>query len=154
MLAPYRSVSGQRIRIEGPAINVTPQTAVTLALSLHELATNAVKYGALSGPQGTVSLGWAIESGETDAMVRLSWTEAGGPLVAAPTRRGYGTSFIRSAIRGMGGAIDFQFRAEGLSCEIAIPAEMFVTHAPGASAPTGTVAQSGHWPSGAPGKRG
>jgi len=70
VLAPYRSVSGQRIRIEGPAINVTPQTAVTLALSLHELATNAVKYGALSGPQGTVSLGWAIESGETDAMGR------------------------------------------------------------------------------------
>jgi two-component sensor histidine kinase len=107
VLAPYRSVSGQRIRIEGPAINVTPQTAVTLALSLHELATNAAKYGALSGPQGTLSLLWAIEPGEDGAAVRLHWTEAGGPPVAAPSRRGYGTSFIRSAIKGMGARSTF-----------------------------------------------
>jgi two-component sensor histidine kinase len=129
VLAPYRSASAKRIRISGPAINVTPQIAVTLALSLHELATNAAKYGALSGPQGTLSLRWAVERGEEGAVVQLRWLEAGGPPVEAPSRRGYGTSFMRSAIKGMGGAIDFQFRAEGLSCVISIPAQMFASPA-------------------------
>jgi two-component sensor histidine kinase len=156
VLAPYRSVS----RIEGPAINVTPQTAVTLALALHELATNAAKYGAFSRPEGILFLVWTVAPGEDGAMVRLRWTEAGGPPVAAPSRRGYGTSFIRSAIKGMGGTIDFQFRPEGLDCVISIPADMFATapvldeaSAQGALG-TGTEAYSGRLWSGASGKRG
>lgn len=123
VLAPYRSAAVERIVIDGPLIELTPQSAVTLALCLHELATNAAKYGALSVPQGTVSLTWALEHIESRLLVRVSWTERGGPPTEVPSRRGYGTSFIRSAIKGLSGTIDFQFPREGLICLIVAPAE-------------------------------
>jgi two-component sensor histidine kinase len=124
VLAPYRSSCVQRVLITGPAVEVTPPAAVTLALCLHELATNAAKYGALSYPHGRVALSWGFEQGEASTIVRLSWTELGGPPVAPPSRRGYGTSFIRSAAKGsLNGAVDLQFRREGLACEMIIPLE-------------------------------
>jgi two-component sensor histidine kinase len=137
VLAPYRSNSGQRVLIAGPAIDVTPTAAATLALCLHELATNAAKYGALSCPQGRVALTWAFEQGEASTMVRLCWAEDGGPPVAPPSRRGYGTSFIRSAANGsLSGSVDLQFRPEGLVCRMIIPMATLIGTT-GAALPSG-----------------
>jgi two-component sensor histidine kinase len=131
VLAPYRSSAPERILIEGPALRVSPQSAVPLALCLHELATNAAKYGALSAPDGRVSLTWARDEGEAGAAIRLRWVETGGPAVQPPSRRGYGTSFIKSAVTGgMAGTLDFQFRLEGLVCEFVVPAAFFSRPAP------------------------
>jgi two-component sensor histidine kinase len=130
VLAPYRSTGGQRVVVTGPAIHVAPQAAATLALCLHELATNAAKYGALSSSRGRVSLTWALEQGKEGTMAHLCWTEVDGPPVAPPSRPGYGTSFIRSAIKGgLGGLIDFQFRPAGLVCEMLVPLETLTGNA-------------------------
>jgi two-component sensor histidine kinase len=122
VLAPYRSSSvEERVVIEGPSILLQPDTAVTLALCLHELATNAAKYGAFSTAEGAVSLTWACD--EPGNPVKVVWAESGGPPVTPPTRQGYGTRFVRSAMRGGPGAsVDIQFCTEGLMCTFLIPA--------------------------------
>jgi two-component sensor histidine kinase len=87
---------------------------------LHELATNAAKYGALSVPQGRVRVEW---SRAADGRLVLRWTETGGPLVIPPTRQGFGTRVMDSMIRGqVKGDVYFDWRAEGLACEITLPA--------------------------------
>jgi two-component sensor histidine kinase len=87
---------------------------VPLSLALHELATNAVKYGALSAAGGRVSLAWAL----ADGVMRLVWREAGGPPVAPPRRRGMGTQLLRPQA-GLA-AVEVEYRADGVRCEIAI----------------------------------
>jgi two-component sensor histidine kinase len=130
VLAPYGSSSGERVTIEGPTLELTPQSAVTVALCLHELATNASKYGAFSVPQGQVRLVWSVQDQADGARVLLAWTERGGPPVTPPTRQGYGTAFIRSALRGLKGAIAFDFAPQGLMCQIDLAMER-VSAAPG-----------------------
>jgi two-component sensor histidine kinase len=121
VLAPYRSSTEERVVVEGPSILLQPDTAVTFALCLHELATNAAKYGAFSTAEGAVSLAWTWDDPESP--VKVVWTESGGPPVIPPTRQGYGTKFVRSAMRGgPGAAVDIQFRTEGLMCTFLIPA--------------------------------
>jgi two-component sensor histidine kinase len=89
-------------------------------VTLHELATNAAKYGALSVPDGHIQVEW---SRAPDGRVVLRWTETGGPPVKAPTRRGFGTRVMDRMIRGQSkGEIRFDWRAEGLVCEITLPA--------------------------------
>jgi two-component sensor histidine kinase len=96
-----------------------PDLAQTLAVALHELATNAAKYGALSVPEGQVRFEW---SRAADGRVELRWTEAGGPPVTPPTRTGFGTHVMEAMIRGhVGGDVRLDWRAEGLACEISIP---------------------------------
>jgi two-component sensor histidine kinase len=86
-----------------------------MALALHELGTNAVKYGALSTDRGRVSIRWSVE----DEQLRMVWTERGGPAVAQPTRRGFGSRLIeRSLAADLGGAAELSFEAEGLCCTI------------------------------------
>lgn len=93
-LAPFRSDRGDRIRLQGPALTIPTQQAVSMSLVLHELATNAVKYGALSNTEGAVQLDWTVE-GEGDACyLLLDWIESGGPPVAPPVRRGFGSDLI------------------------------------------------------------
>lgn len=122
VLDPYRSRSPERVVIDGPHCTVTPQLAVTLALCLHELATNAAKYGALLVPQGSVTLVWAFEGD----WLRLCWSESHGPPVGVRSRRGYGTSFIESATRGgLGGRVEFRFNSSGLVCEMLLPETAF-----------------------------
>ncbi len=124
VLAPYRT-NDQRIVIRGPALAMHPQHAVTFALCLHELATNAVKYGALSVPSVRVNLSWRRTHGR--AAVRIRWIESGGPPVQSPTRRGYGTTFMRSAVQGgMAGTIAIDYRDGGLACEIVLPPGTFI----------------------------
>jgi PAS domain S-box-containing protein len=119
-LSPYRQDGDARVRIDGPNQLLEPHTAQTIAVTLHELATNAAKYGALSVPKGRVQVGW---SRAADGQLVLRWTETDGPPVKPPTRLGFGTRVMEGMIRGqLRGAMRFDWRTEGLVCEIAIRA--------------------------------
>jgi PAS domain S-box-containing protein len=111
-LAPYRSAEAERITVAGPAVFLKPETAQIIALVLHELATNAVKYGALSDAAGKVGLSWQCERNT----LSLQWEEIGGPPVTPPTIKGYGTKVITASIQQqLSGAAIFDWRPEGLS---------------------------------------
>jgi PAS domain S-box-containing protein len=115
-LAPYsRTGEAIRVRIEGPQVLLRPDIAQAIAVVLHELATNATKYGALSTADGAVELKW---SHETDGRLTLHWIEAGGPAVRAPTKQGFGTRVISGMISQFKGNTKFDWRADGLVCEI------------------------------------
>lgn len=113
----YQPAEG-RISIDGPTVMLAPQAATAVALALHELATNAVKYGALSVPAGRVSVAWRLEgSGEE---LRLSWREIDGPAVVAPPARGFGSQLIeRNLSQALGGSARLDFAPDGLRAEIA-----------------------------------
>lgn len=116
-LEPYQS--GQdRIRCAGPAIMVDRQAAQCLAMTLHELATNAVKYGALSTLAGMVQVNWREQDGE----LHCAWEETGGPELAAVRQQGVGTTVMERCIGDqLGGRIDFDWRREGLACRFCVP---------------------------------
>jgi PAS domain S-box-containing protein len=132
-LAPFGSNDPGRVRIEGPALHLRPAAAQSFALVLHELATNAAKYGALATADGRVHLAWrltAIVHGE-DGCLDLHWRERGGPLVAPPTRRGFGSSVIRNSVeRQLGGAVVFDWQVEGLVCRLSVPARQLASPGP------------------------
>jgi PAS domain S-box-containing protein len=107
-----------RVRIDGPVVMLGPSTAQTTAISLHELATNAAKYGSLSGTDGHIEIAWSIS---VDGRLSLRWVESGGPTVAPPTHRGFGTRIIENMIGQLKGEVRFDWRAQGLTCEIALP---------------------------------
>jgi len=114
--SPYRSGGGDRIFAEGPPIRVKRDASMTLALCFHELATNALKYGALSRPEGRVRIDWELSS-EVDRILTLRWIESGGPPVTEPSNPGYGTRYIRSALRGLfGSPPQIIFDPGGLRC--------------------------------------
>jgi PAS domain S-box-containing protein len=118
-LAPYLQGSVSRARIEGPQVLLEPGTAQAIAVVLHELATNAAKYGALSGVEGQVTLDW---SHAADGLLTLHWTEKGGPPVKAPARHGFGGRVIERMIGDLKGKVHFDWRPEGIVCEIIIQA--------------------------------
>ena len=127
-LSPYFQEGETRMRIEGGNLLLEPSMAQTIAVTLHELATNAAKYGALSVPNGHVQVGW---SRLADGRLFLRWTERGGPPVKPPTRRGFGTRVMESMIRGqLKGETRFGWHAEGLTCEITLPATLEPTSPP------------------------
>ncbi len=118
-LAPYRARDGadERVDYAGPLMRFHPEAAVTLHMALHELATNAVKYGALSTPVGTISVTWTVDRATDPAVVEIVWRERGGPPVVAPTRRGFGANLLeRGLARELGGSVDMRFEPEGLVC--------------------------------------
>jgi two-component sensor histidine kinase len=95
-----------------------PDLAQAIGVALHELATNASKYGALSAAKGQVRVEWSCAA---DSRLMLRWTEAGGPPVNPPTRKGFGTHIIEAMIRGHeGGDVWLNWQADGLACEIAL----------------------------------
>jgi two-component sensor histidine kinase len=104
------------VQIEGPQVLLKPAAAQAIAVILHELATNAAKYGALSVSNGRVELKWSHEV----SRLRISWTETGGPSVHTPARKGFGTRIIEQMIAQFDGEGRFDWRAEGLSCEFSI----------------------------------
>jgi two-component sensor histidine kinase len=105
-------------RIDGPYVLLVPNTAQAIAVTLHELATNAVKYGSLSTPTGKVEVTWIRAP---DGLLILHWTERGGPPTKKPTREGFGTSVIERMIREqLRGEMQLNWRAEGLACEIVL----------------------------------
>jgi PAS domain S-box-containing protein len=117
-LAPYKE-SEMRVRIDGAQVLLRPDTAQAIAVILHELATNAAKYGALSTIGGRIELNWFHEA---DGQLILCWTEMGGPRVQRPTRQGFGTRVIEGMASQYRGKAHFDWRAEGLVCEIALQA--------------------------------
>ncbi|TNC47739.1 PAS domain S-box protein [Rubellimicrobium rubrum] len=111
VLAPHLSDTTDQLRLKGPALQVGPQAAANLALVLHELATNSVKYGALSTPKGKLKVAWQV-SGE---QVTLAWSERGGPEVIPPAEEGFGSKLARQLVCGaLGGDLDCEWRAKGL----------------------------------------
>ena len=105
-----------RFQVEGPAVHLNPKRALALGMALHELATNAAKYGALSNATGAVHVHWAIlPDGKS---LNFRWEERGGPLVAAPEHRGFGLRLIEHGMeREISGKVTLDFRPEGLVCQ-------------------------------------
>ena len=114
---PYAGPGG-RFRIEGDNIRLNPQTALALAMALQELATNAVKYGALTHPAGTVEISWSTSS-QSPRRLQLRWAERGGPTVRPPERRGFGSRLIeRSLAVDLGGDVRLSFNPDGVVCTV------------------------------------
>lgn len=113
--APYQGVAEPRARLCGPSVILPPDKAQSIALIVHELATNAAKYGALSGERGLVNLEWRL----SDGALRFSWVESGGPPASEPTQKGFGAKIIDASLnRALGDTACFRWRPEGLRCEI------------------------------------
>jgi PAS domain S-box-containing protein len=118
--APYRAAGNERVSAQGPIVLLPPATAQTIALALHELATNAGKYGALSSGAGRVKLTWRTKSGQ----VELVWAEHDGPKITTPSRQGYGSRAIVAGIeRQLGGMVNFDWQESGLRCTLCVPYE-------------------------------
>ena len=118
-LAPYSQMGERHVLIEGPQVLLPANIAQAIAVILHELATNAAKYGALSVPNGQIDLKW---SRAADGRLLLRWREMDGPAVQTPSRQGFGKRIIEQMIRQLNGEARFDWRAEGLVCEIALQA--------------------------------
>ena len=118
-LAAYSPGRETRVQIDGPSVLLEPNAAQAIAVILHELATNAAKYGALSVPNGQIRTEW---SHEQNGQLVLRWTEKGGPPVEPPTRRGFGARVMENMVRGQfKGELKFDWHPEGLACEIVLP---------------------------------
>lgn len=114
---PYRLAGMDRIVAEGPPVMFSREAATTLALCLHELATNAIKYGALSRPDGEVRFAWTLSHGDQPELA-ICWQERGGPIVQEPSHAGYGTRYISSALASLFGQKPvIAFERDGLRCE-------------------------------------
>ena len=119
VLEPYRQSSQNRIVIEGPSVAVGSNTTTSLALVLHELATNAAKYGCLSCAEGELTIRWTLEGEDVD----LLWTESGGPTIdSPPTFEGFGSQLSQRSIAGqLGGTLEREWRPEGLRVHMILP---------------------------------
>jgi two-component sensor histidine kinase/DNA-binding response OmpR family regulator len=120
VLAPFRSVHGDNLELSGEAIRVQPRMAQAMALVFHELATNAVKHGALASPSGRVSLTW--KRSEASPELEIVWRESGGVSVCTPTQRGLGLTIIETALSGEGARIQCSFEPPGVVCTIKVGA--------------------------------
>ncbi len=113
-LAPYEK---SRTAIDGPSILLPAKLALTMAMLFHELATNAAKYGALSGPLGRVSVRWSSPEGQ----LKLEWRESGGPSVGSPTQRGFGMRLLSRALDQFHATYDTRFERTGFVCTMSVP---------------------------------
>ncbi|WP_243368270.1 HWE histidine kinase domain-containing protein [Microvirga solisilvae] len=121
-IAPYRHERENRLFTSGPDVRVSPRMALALSMALQELATNAVKYGALSNTCGKVGITWSVIDNTSEPRMHLSWTESGGPHVSAPTHRGFGTRLIeRSLAQDLNGKVEIQFAPSGVTCTVDAP---------------------------------
>ncbi len=122
--APFRSNRISQFECFGPDITFDPNAVVTLSLALHELATNAAKYGALSKLTGRITVQWGLRNDEMTAhkpMIELSWIERGGPTVRPPERRGFGTRLVQASAQQLGGSVSLDYPSPGLECRFVIP---------------------------------
>ena len=120
-LEQYREGSRDRIVVDGPPVAFKPNAAVALGLIVHELATNATKYGALSKPEGQVTVTWRIDGSSRRALL-LDWRESGAGSIATPKRRGFGTELIEREIGGtLGGKLERKYPATGMRATMVIP---------------------------------
>jgi two-component sensor histidine kinase len=115
------------VSIEGPALALKPEAAQNLGLALHELAVNAAKYGALSVPNGRVSITWSQRDGRDDGSVDLDWKERAGPKVKTRRKKGFGSMVIeRNLVRALDAKVNLEFDPNGLRCHIVIPASQIL----------------------------
>jgi len=118
-LEPFGGGNERRFHIEGPPLRLSPKVALSFALALHELATNAAKYGALSVPQGRIEVIWNLEGLDGARRLRLRWVEKDGPLVAPPSRKGFGSRLIERGLAGeLRGSAQVSYPPSGVMCEI------------------------------------
>lgn len=109
----------ERFELSGPAVRLSPKTALSLSMALHELATNAIKYGALNAPCGRVRIAWEVATGQGAARLNLTWSERDGPLVTPPAQRGFGSRLIERGLAAeLAGSATIDFRPEGVVCRI------------------------------------
>jgi two-component sensor histidine kinase len=123
-LAYYIDREPDLIAIDGPEIKLRPEAAQSLGLALHELATNAAKYGAMSKSGGHVDISWqdSVEEASKSNGFELTWRERGGPKVAAPKRRGFGSMAIEHNLaRALDADVSLDFEADGVTCRISVP---------------------------------
>ena len=117
-LRPHAALERDRFTVTGPALRLGPKSAVALSMAVHELCTNAIKYGALSAESGHVDIDWR----EENERLRWQWRERGGPPVAQPSRTGFGSRMIERALATqLSGAVTIDYRASGLVCTIDAP---------------------------------
>lgn len=121
-LLPYLGEQQERIELVGPDVNLAAEVAVPLGMIVHELTTNAVKYGALSVPSGKLTLRWQLETNGSGPRLSLSWNESDGPMVPAAPGSGFGTTLVRSLLAPRDGAsYSFDYRELGLRFELVVP---------------------------------
>jgi PAS domain S-box-containing protein len=121
-IAPYSGGGAERFSVAGESVRVPPNIVVPLSMAMHELCTNAAKYGALSVPTGRVSIGWRLTEKEGAQRLVIDWRESGGPAVSEPPVRGFGTRLIeRSLARQLAGDVHLQFHCDGVRCRIDVP---------------------------------
>ncbi|MCK0207780.1 response regulator [Starkeya koreensis] len=111
------AVDPQRLSASGPQVQLRPQTALRLALILHELSTNAIKYGAFSGPTGRVALTWSVAA----ERLQIRWQETGGPPVKAPVKRGFGSMLIENSVKPDGGSAAVSYGGDGVLWDFLLP---------------------------------
>jgi len=116
-LRPFEPTRQARIIVKGPSVALPARSSLMLTMCLHELATNAAKYGALSNGTGKVNVGWTLLGNGVDRKVKLSWRETGGPPVTVPQRKGFGSLLIEQSFVGYG-ETSFEFRPDGLKCSL------------------------------------
>ncbi len=120
-LAAWSGGASERIETKGPALRLRPTSALALAMALHELATNASKYGALSNGTGTVSVEWCVRD-DSPSRFELRWREQDGPTVRKPSRRGFGSRLIEQGLASdLGGTVELSYDPAGVTCRIDAP---------------------------------
>ncbi|MDH2347640.1 CheR family methyltransferase [Bradyrhizobium sp. SSUT77] len=130
-LLAYNAREGEQVRVTGPTVRFQSKAAETFALAIHELATNALKYGALSRPIGRIEISWRIEQSAEPAQLVFEWRERGGPPVAPPPHKGFGTELLeRTLAFEFKGQTTMAFNPKGLQCTITIPLSKRAFHTP------------------------
>lgn len=121
-MAPLKEESGHRFTASGPPVDLPPTTAVPMAMILHELCTNALKYGALSNETGRITIQWTARADVKQTIVSLIWSEEGGPVVKPPEEEGFGTRLIANLSRQLGGDCNFRYPPSGMICHLSFVA--------------------------------
>jgi two-component sensor histidine kinase len=121
-LAPFGGIDDGRIAVRGPSIMLRPEVAVMMHMTLHELATNAVRHGALGAPRGRVDVAWEVDGQHDGLRLAFEWTESGGPAVAAPLRRGFGRRLLEQGLaRDLNGEARLAFEPDGARYRLELP---------------------------------
>jgi two-component sensor histidine kinase len=123
-ISPYLSSERNRFTINGPEIVIPPKYALALIMALHELCTNAAKYGALSNETGKVAIAWELAGRAGEGELRMTWQERDGPDVTPPSRRGFGSRLIEQGLaQDLSGEVKIVYAASGVMCRIRAPLE-------------------------------
>ncbi len=134
-LAHFEDIVGERIILTGPPLKLAARAVQSIGMAVHELATNAVKHGALSNQDGHVDIAWQLNGTGAPGRFTMSWRESGGPLVPTPQRRGFGSKVIKNMIElSLDADVQLEFSPAGFSWQLACPAKRIRDHEPSGGA--------------------